>query len=174
MVGSPYPPNSLPRSPEIRDSNHRLPPYHALIKVHDHLNLRFNPSWVFGCLATAWSAAPIHRTDRPKAKSGTHITFDVRSGDGSPRSFQSLLGFLMRYGGFTNCDTNVYYISIPMGLSDMSRLYTMDSAHIKVFSVLISAMFLEPANLSVITTDVMMNVCVTLRNNHETQIYILH
>jgi len=56
----------------------------------------------------------------------------------------------------------------------MSRLYTMDSAHIKVFSVLISAMFLEPANLSVITTDVMMNVCVTLRNNHETQIYILH
>ena len=39
MVGSPYQPNIPPKSPEIRDSNHEPPPYHALIKVHDRLNL---------------------------------------------------------------------------------------------------------------------------------------
>lgn len=40
--------------------------------------------------------------------------------------FRSLMGFLMCYGGFTNCDTNTYYISIPDGFSDVSRLYTID------------------------------------------------
>ena len=59
MVGSPYQPNRPPKSPEIRDSNHEPPPYHALIKVHDRLN--FPPTRAY-------------------------ITFDARSGDGSPRS----------------------------------------------------------------------------------------
>ena len=53
----------------------------------------------------------------------------------------------MCYGGFTNCDTNIYYISIPNGFSDMSRFYTTDSVHIKVFSVLISDMFSDREDL---------------------------
>ena len=63
MVGSPYQSNRPPKSPEIRDSNHEPPLYHALIKVHDRLNL-------------------------PPTRA--YITFDARSGDGSPRSTISL------------------------------------------------------------------------------------
>ena len=135
MVSSPHPPNRPPQS-EIRGLISHSTPAQATAP-RDRRYPSFNRYWVFWCVATATIIAPISSSSRFQSLMG----FLMRCYDGCligdwtfAKRFQSLLGFLTCYNGFTNCDTNVYYISIPAGFSDVSRIYTTDSAYINVFS----------------------------------------
>ena len=72
IVGSPYQPNRRPKSPEIRDSNHEPPLYHALINAHDRLNLPPVRTHITFS-AVLWAAILIYTRDIHKIIFSDHI-----------------------------------------------------------------------------------------------------